>query len=85
MMFPILLSMTFIKNLNFLIKLTAYGVVSVFTYIMFIFYAFGTAFPIDSNEIIWISSDIGTLAGTSAIAFTVHTVIATILKANKNQ
>jgi hypothetical protein len=29
--------------------------------------------------------DIGSLAGTSAVAFTVHTVIATVLKANKNQ
>lgn len=80
-----LLAMTFIKNLTFLIKLTSYGVLSVFIYIIFIFYAFGTSFPIDSDKIVWISGNIGSLAGTSAVAFTIHTVVATILKANKNQ
>lgn len=45
-MFIPLLAMTFIKNLTFLIKLTSYGVYSVFIYIVFIFYSFGASFPI---------------------------------------
>jgi hypothetical protein len=35
-----LLAMTFIKNLSFLIKLTSYGVLSVFIYFGFIIYEF---------------------------------------------
>ena len=77
--------MTFIKNLSFLIKLASYGVFSVFVYFGFLIYEFITALAngIDSSKIIWINSDIGGLAGTSAVAFTVHTVIATIMKSNQ--
>lgn len=40
---------------------------------------------VDFSQITWASTNFGKLAGTSAVAFTVHTVVATIIKSNINQ
>jgi hypothetical protein len=61
---------------------------SVFVYFIFVGYAFidnlvqGRVHP---GEIKLISWDIGNLAGTAALAFTIHTVVAPIMKTNINQ
>jgi hypothetical protein len=83
-----LLALLFIKNLGLLVKMTAIGVWSVFVYFIFVGYAFidnlvqGRVHP---GEIKLISWDIGNLAGTAALAFTIHTVVAPIMKTNINQ
>lgn len=86
-MFAPLLGLTFIKNLNFMIKLASFGVGSVFIYFAFLIYQFSGSLiaGVDFSKIIWVGTNIGQLAGTSAVAFTIHTVVATIMKSNKNQ
>ena len=79
-----LLLLIFIKNLTILIRLTSLGVLSVFVYLGFIFYEFFSIDHIDV-DIPLFKPDIGNLAGTCAVAFTVHTVVNPILKANKHQ
>lgn len=87
MFLPLLLTM-FIKNLSFLVKLTAIGVLSVISYVCYIFYKFSEAASagINREDIpeLW-SWNFGNLVGTSAVAFTIHTVVNPIAKANKNQ
>jgi hypothetical protein len=75
------------KNLSFVIKLASFGVGSVFIYFAFLIYQFFRSIinGVDFTQIIWVSSNIGELAGTSAVAFTIHTVVATIIKSNKLQ
>ena len=78
---------TFIKNLSFVIKLASYGVISIVIYFGFILYEFwdSVSLGIDIDQVTWVSTDIGKLAGTSALAFTIHTVVATVIKSNKFQ
>lgn len=81
-----LLAMTFIKDISLLIRLTALGVVSVGIYMVFILYEFfSTIGSVSFDKLIFFSSNLGDLAGTCAIAFTIHTVVNPILKANANQ
>ena len=40
---------------------------------------------IDMSQIEWWSLDAGSLAGTCSLAFTIHTVVITFMKQNKNQ
>lgn len=77
----------FIKDLTFLVRLTALGVVSVFTYTSYIFFKFGEAVPhINSDNFPkLVTGDFGRLLGTSAVAFTIHTVVNPIAKANMIQ
>jgi hypothetical protein len=35
---------------------------------------------IDLGKITWVSTDIGNLAGTCALAFTIHTMVITFVK-----
>lgn len=86
-MFAPLLGLTFIKNLSLVIKLASYGIGSVFIYFAFLVYQFSRSMVdgVDFDKITWVSSNIGELAGTSAVAFTIHTVVATIIKSNRNQ
>lgn len=83
MFLPLLLTM-FIKNLSFLVKLTAIGVVSVFTYTGYIFFKFAEAAPhITADKVPPLFSlNFGNLVGTCAVAFTIHTVVNPIAKAN---
>ena len=81
-----MLGVLFIKNLNFIVKLTAVGVYSVLVYFIFIGYVFiDNLKNIIGNEIKLFSFDIGNLAGTCALAFTIHTIVAPVSKMNKNQ
>jgi hypothetical protein len=76
----------FIKNLSFLVKLTSIGVISVITYTCFIFAKFFPAIPnIEPSKIPLFSWNFGNLAGTCAVAFTIHTVVNPIIKANQFQ
>jgi len=86
-MFAPLLALTFMKNLSFVIKLASFGVGSVFIYFAFLLYQFFKSVinGVDYGQITWVSGNFGELAGTSAVAFTIHTVVATIIKSNKNQ
>eukprot|EP00919_Chromeraceae_sp_WS-2016_P078531 GHVR01186097.1.p1 GENE.GHVR01186097.1~~GHVR01186097.1.p1 ORF type:complete len:262 (+),score=-11.54 GHVR01186097.1:446-1231(+) len=84
--FFLLLMLTFIKRLDLLIKLSSYGIISVFAYITFIGFEFiSKANNIDYDKIKYLDKDFGNLAGTSAIAFTIHTVVASVMKVNRNQ
>lgn len=86
MFLPLLLTM-FIKNLSFLVRLTAIGVFSVMTYTGYILYKFGEAVPkIEADNLPpFFSFNFGNLVGTSAVAFTIHTVVNPIAKANMIQ
>lgn len=86
-MFLPLLGTMFIKNLSFLLNLTAIGVISVVAYVLYIFYKFFEILPeikVDSFPPIW-TTNFGNMVGTCAVAFTIHTVVNPIAKANKNQ
>lgn len=76
--------MMFIKNLSFLVRLTAIGVISVLTYTCYIFFKFGEAVPNinHNNAPALFTWNFGSLLGTSAVAFTIHTVVNPIAKAN---
>ena len=81
-----LLAFLLIKNLNLVIKLAAFGTYSVVIYLVFIVYVFfDNVKAIDMSQIKLFSWDVGNLAGTSALAFTIHTVVAPICKTNQNQ
>lgn len=86
-MFIPLLAIIFIKNLTFLIRLTSFGVISVIVYIAFIGFQFGTTIydGFDWNDLPLLKTDIGTLTGTCAVAFTIHTMVNPIMKANHDQ
>jgi amino acid permease len=80
--FP-LLALIFIKKLNLLVKLSEYGSYSAMIYFVFVLYKFFTALAnnqIDLDKITWVSGDIGNLAGTCALAFTIHTMVITFVK-----
>ena len=78
--------MIFIKNLSFLVKLTALGFISVLIYMAFILYVFFTNLESTVwSEIPLVSTDLGNLAGSCAIAFTIHTIVASIIKRNEFQ
>lgn len=65
--------------------MTAIGVVSVFVYFIFIGYAFVDNISqgnVDVSTMKLVSWDIGNLAGTAALAFTIHTVVAPIMRTN---
>jgi amino acid permease len=81
-----LLALLFIKNLKLIVKLTAIGIYSVLVYFIFIGYVFiDNIKNIKANDIKLFSFDIGNLAGTCALAFTIHTIVAPISKMNRNQ
>jgi sodium-coupled neutral amino acid transporter 9 len=86
-LFGPLLAITFLKNLDVILKLAAYGVASVFVYFAFLLYQFFTsvAHGIDGSQIKWFDFNAGELTGTAAMAFTTHTVAVTIMKSNENQ
>ena len=85
MYFPIL-RMTFIRDYSVLIKLTSLGVIAVVVYITFILWEFGVGLPsIKMSDIPFFGPSVGNLAGTCAIAFTIHTVVNPIMKANQHQ
>ena len=81
-----LLGILFVKNLKLILKFTSIGVYSVVVYFVFIAYVFiDNVKNIDGPKVKLFSWDIGNLAGTCALAFTIHTVVAPISKMNKNQ
>lgn len=84
--FAPLLGVMFIKNLSFLVKLTSIGVISVIAYWCFILYHF---FPsvsdINLQNVPLFSWNFGNLAGVCAVAFTIHTVVNPLIKANLKQ
>lgn len=78
-----LLALIFIKKLNILVKLSEYGSYSAMIYFIFVIVKFITALAnnqIDLDKITLVSGDIGNLAGTCALAFTIHTMVITFVK-----
>jgi len=72
-----------------LVKIASYGFLSIVGYMLFIFYLFFSniftkRFKENSSDITWFSTDIGTLAGTAALAFTMHVNSAPVLKTGKD-
>ena len=85
-MFLPIFRMTLITNFRILLKLTSLGVLAVIIYILFISYEFSSAFSsIPFDKIPLFGNSVGNLLGTCAIAFTIHTVVNPIIKANLNQ
>jgi sodium-coupled neutral amino acid transporter 9 len=83
-----LLALIFIKKLNILVKLSEYGSYSAMLYFLFVIYKFFNALAngeIDTGRVTWVSWDVGNLAGTCALAFTIHTIVVTFVKENKDQ
>ena len=59
-----------------MVKLSGYGAYSAVLYFLFVVYKFidtAASGQIDTDKIKWVSTDIGNLAGTCALAFTIHT------------
>lgn len=80
--FPLLLLVS-MKNLNLMVKLSEYGSYSALLYFLFVIYKFVAALvngEVNMDKITFISSDIGNLAGTCALAFTIHTMVITFVK-----
>lgn len=80
--FPLLLLVS-IKNLNLMVKLSEYGSYSALLYFLFVIYKFIAALAngdINLDNITFVSWDIGNLAGTCALAFTIHTMVITFVK-----
>jgi sodium-coupled neutral amino acid transporter 9 len=88
LLFLPLLALIFIKKLHVLVKLSEYGSYSAMIYFLFVIYKFFAALAngqIDMDRITWVSGDIGNLAGTCALAFTIHTMVVTFVKENRDQ
>ncbi len=84
--FAPLLGVMFIKNLSFLVKLTSIGVISVIAYWCFILYHFFPSISdINFQDVPLFSWNFGNLAGVCAVAFTIHTVVNPLIKANLKQ
>lgn len=78
-----LMALIFIKRLNLLVKLSEYGSYSALIYFVFVLVKFFAAVAndeIDTGNITWVSTDVGNLAGTCALAFTIHTMVITFVK-----
>jgi amino acid permease len=83
-----MMGMVFIKNLNLMVKLSGYGAYSAVLYFVFVVYKFietAADGKIDTDKINWVTADVGNLAGTCALAFTIHTMVVTFVKPNRNQ
>jgi amino acid permease len=83
-----LLALVFIKRLNLMVKLSEYGSYSALIYFIFVVVKFFAALAdgtIDLDNVHLISWDVGNLAGTCALAFTIHTMVITFVKENKDQ
>ena len=81
-----LFAMMFIKNLTILIRLSSAGVLSVFVYVGFIIYEAIVNFDeVEIDDIPLFDTNVGNLAGTCALAFTLHVIVNPIMKGNKNQ
>lgn len=77
-----------LKNLNFVVKIAAYGAITIVIYFIFVIYQFINAAAtntIDMSQVALFSLDIGNLAGTCSLALTIHTVVVSFLQPNKNQ
>jgi amino acid permease len=82
-LFVPLLLLVSIKNLNVMVKLSEYGSYSALLYFLFVVYKFCTALfngEVNIDNVQLISWDVGNLAGTCALAFTVHTMVITFVK-----
>jgi len=77
-----------IKNLNFVVRIAAYGAITIIIYFIFVIYQFIAAYvddKIDMDKVELFSFDIGNLAGTCSMALTIHTVVVSFLQPNKHQ
>ena len=78
----------FIKDVKKLVKFNEYGVYAVYCYVILIFYTFLSNFEgikEHKDDVKMFSWKIGDLAGTSALAFTIHATFPPVIKCNKNQ
>ena len=77
-----------LKDLNFVVKIAAYGAVTIVIYFVFVIYQFvyaASTDSIDMSKVQLVSLDIGNLAGTCSMALTIHTMVVSFLQPNKNQ
>ncbi|EAR93202.1 transmembrane amino acid transporter protein (macronuclear) [Tetrahymena thermophila SB210] len=89
-MFPVFLSICFLRNFKFLVKLAELGVYSIYSYIVFIIYNFITNITSETlqqntGEIKLFTWNIGTLGCTASSAFSTHNSVCQIMKCNKDQ
>ncbi|KAL4489048.1 hypothetical protein ABPG73_005535 [Tetrahymena malaccensis] len=82
--------LTFIRKMDILVKISEYGIYSIFSFVIFIFTVFisnvasGRLGRSSSQVNLW-SFDIGNVSGASAIGYSVHTTIGPVIKQHKNQ
>lgn len=77
-----------IKNFNLMVKLSEYGSAAIFVYMIYVIIQFFVSLfqgSIDTSQMEWFTFDIASLAGTSSLAFTIHTVVNAFIKQNKNE
>ncbi|KRX11065.1 hypothetical protein PPERSA_05174 [Pseudocohnilembus persalinus] len=88
--FAILAMIQFIKDLSILVKIANVGVLAIYSYIIFIFYVFidnivSGGISDGEQGVLLFGTNIGNLAGTASLAFTIHTSFGNMIKCNKNQ
>ena len=87
MVIPFLLLIS-VKNLNLVVRIAAYGAITIAIYFIFVIYQFihaAATNSIDMDNVELLSLDIGNLAGTCSMALTIHTMVVSFLQPNKNQ
>ena len=87
MFFPFL-GLISLKNIALLIKIAGIGAYCIVIYFLFVAYQFVDSVlgnEINWKGLKWYSLDIGNLAGTAGMAFTIHTMVISYVKSNINQ
>lgn len=77
--------LVFLENLDLVNKITQYGVYAIYIFLFFILFVFFTNIDRGNlsegiTKVPLFSWDIGHLAGTCSLAFTLHTAFVSILK-----
>lgn len=88
LLFVPLLATCFLKNMTLLVKLNEYGSASIFIYALFVFIQFFVAVAqgnIDLSQVNLFTLDSVSQAGTCILAFSLHTIVVTFMKQNKEQ
>lgn len=82
--FP-LTALVFVKDLRTIMKLGEFGIGSVFIYLAFLAYMLLSKLTsLDYSLIKWWSFDIGSLAGTCALSFTIHTGVNAMIRLHRS-
>jgi sodium-coupled neutral amino acid transporter 9 len=67
-----------------MVKFAELGVYAIYSYVLFIFYTFFSNIEnMRFSEMNFFSINIGNLSGTAALAYTIHSTVAPMVKCNK--